>query len=375
MENEKLPQLLVEKINMLCLQQTELIDRNLRKGRYVFRCVYRDKKAIMKWNEFDNGFCERLQFYSLSGKIALNETSYRVKNEGYVYSVDGLFDGRETVECRVFPRKRGLAHRIITRLFKIGHNNPYDGFVDSFCNYSGLWYLMAVVMLNNGIGYLHGGIVENGTALAITGTGGCGKTSVMLEILKNREYRYLAEDFAGIAKDGTVYSTVKKAAIYGSDCRYGNRMINGVIDAMPLWDRIRFRLFWKLGRNPRTRLSPTEIFGAERCGNRADLRLLLFMERTGLAEIELAPIDNEDLKNKICHAAFRELKELAELLNNILAVGDCSIREKYPALEELKSKYKDILEDALSDQVLRFEIKVPLKASPSQIIESISDYL
>ncbi len=61
MENEKLPQLLVEKINMLCLQQTELIDRNLRKGRYVFRCVYRDKKAIVKWNELDNGFCERLR--------------------------------------------------------------------------------------------------------------------------------------------------------------------------------------------------------------------------------------------------------------------------------------------------------------------------
>lgn len=315
------------------------------------------------------------KYYSLSGKIAVNDTAYCVQEQGYVYSVSNLFSTTESVELRICcTRRKSLRSQIraLKSPHSVGLGRAQDRFVDSVMNYACFLYIFAVLLMRQDKIFVHCGIFKNaGSAFVMCGTGGCGKTSALLAALQKNGFKYLAEDFGILGKDGKAYYMPKRMAIYQSDAKYKNPDVVKGLKALPLIYRMHWKLFELCKRNPRYRFAPMELFGEERVAKEGILHKVLYVSRVRQdMALTCEDITIDELCTKIRHASFRELKQLSEILNNIRAVGDEAIRNSYPELTQLEMRYEQLLKAILADRNIGW-LKVPLKANPREIVDGM----
>ena len=312
------------------------------------------------------------KYYSLSGKIAFNSTAYCVQEQGYVYSVSNLFGATEPVVLRICcTKKKNLRNQIRALIspHSVGLGRVQDRFVDSVMNYSCFLYIFAVLLMRQDKAFVHCGIFENeGNAFVMCGTGGCGKTSTLLDALQGDGIKYLAEDFGILGKDGKAYYMPKRMAIYQSDAKYKNPDVIKGLKKLPLTYRAHWKFFELCKRNPRYRFAPMELFGEERVAREGKLHKVVYMSRVQQnMGLTYEDIDIGELCTKIRHASFRELKQLSEILNNIRAVGDAEIRTFYPELTLLEMRYEQLLKEILTGRNIGW-LQVPLKANPEEIV-------
>lgn len=131
-----------------------------------------------------------------------------------------------------------------------------------------------VLLMRRNKVFVYCGIAENaGKAFVLCGTSGCGKSSALLDSLQKDGFKYLADDFGIVGKDGR---------------------------------------------------------------------------------------------------AYRELKQLSEILNNIRAVGDAEIRNSYPEPAQLEVRYEQLLREGLTGKNIGL-LEVPLKADPREIVDAMLD--
>ena len=256
----------------------------------------------------------------------------------------------------------------------IGLERIEDRFVDSIMNYSCFFYLFPVLLMRRNKVFVHCGIAENaGKAFVMCGTGGCGKTSTLMEFLSKEGFKYLAEDFGILGKDGRAYFMPKKMAIYQSDAKYKNPDVVKGLRKLPLTYRVHWKFFELCKWNPRYRFAPKELFGEERVAKDAMLNKVIYVSRVREnMPLRYSAIDIEELCTKIRHASFRELKQLSEILNNIRAVGDAEIRNSYPEPAQLETRYEQLLREGLTGKNIGL-LEVPLKADPREIVDTMLD--
>lgn len=336
------------------------------------------EQLLIRVNESTDTFNFKPVYYSLSGKIAFNENEYSVVKNNYIYKVEDLFNkNKPTILSVYWTRKATLTHYLMNYIYasSIGVYSNADKFVDSIMNYEVFWYIFAMVLMKYNKAFVHSGIVScEGTAIVIAGTGGCGKTSTLLQFLERSECKYIAEDFGIIGDDGYVYFTPKKAAIYQSDARYKNRNVLNALRRMTLVEKFFWNSFKIMRKNPRRRFSPYDFFGNNKINKSAKIREVIYMTRKESNSVKKLEIDEERIAEKISCASFRELRELYEILYNIRAVGNEKIREAYPPLERIQSDYCMILLKAVKNAKTGL-IEVPLKISPCEIVNTIvEDY-
>lgn len=313
-------------------------------------------------------------FYSLSGKISFNDSEYCVKKPNLIYSVSNLFSDKETTVLRLcYTGKKAIKTKIGALLLpnNIGINNSEDELVDSVMNYEVFWYIFAIILMKQRKIFLHSSMIErNGDVLVLAGTGGCGKTSTLLDLMEKEGYRYLAEDFGVLGCDGIAYYTPKKMAIYQSDAKFRNPDVMKALKALPYWQQVQWKLLIALGKNPRYRFAPQQLFCDSRIVRKGKIKAIVYMSRICGASVTKTEISQLSLCRKIRHASFRELKELGEILNNIRAVGDENVRDFYPDFSQIENKYEQILTEILAGKDLGI-LNVPLKTSPKEITNNI----
>lgn len=315
------------------------------------------------------------EYFSLSGKISFNHTSFRIKGKRVTYVVSNLFDDTKTTRVVFAPGNISWLYRQLMALggMGVGDHCKYALFTSDVANYSCLWYIFAITLMKREQVFVHCGMMqspdkERGTIL--TGTGGCGKTSMMMEIITHAGYRYMAEDFGIVGADGSIYDMQKKAAIYQSDVKWGNPYLKKAIANLPAIQRIEWTLKKMLRRNPRHYFKPSELFGGD-IGHKAQLEKVFYLKRAvNDSNIQRIPLAAEQLAERAKTATFREVKELYEILGNIRAVGGNAFYESYPSISELETKYKSILVKAL-DGVKCFELEVPMNVNPKYAVDYI----
>lgn len=314
------------------------------------------------------------KFYSLSGKIAFNEYEYAVKKKNFVYAISNLYNPSEPVKLVIgCKRKRSFLNWCLAyiRPQNIGVCGRAEKFVDSIMTYEVFWYILAVLYMRQDKVFVHSGIASIGNeAYAMCGTGGCGKTSTLFSFLQRKNSKYIADDLGIIGTDCKTYYTPKKMAIYQSDAKYKNKDILQAISKLPFTLKFHWKLFQALGMTPRYRFNPYQVFDESRILREAELKEIIFLSRSNNAGVVKSEIDQNELATKIRHASFRELKELNEILNNIRAVGDESIRSHYPSIHDLEKEYENILMKIIKE-VKSCQMAVPLKINPEEIIRQV----
>ena len=240
--------------------------------------------------------------FSLSGGIAFNQEWYRVRKDTFSYAVKNLFNENEITELVLIPKssrklniKRTLSYALST---EIGENNRYSRFVSSIANYSCLWYLFAMTFMKKHSLFVHCGLMaKEGKGILLTGTGGCGKTSTMMELITNSGYSFMAEDFGILREDGMLFDMQKKAAIYQTDVRWGNKYLNDAVLNLKGFEKLNWKIKILLGSNPHHYFKPVEIFGD-------NITHKAFLEEAFV--IKRIPIDNDIECTKISSLSFAE---------------------------------------------------------------------
>lgn len=322
-------------------------------------------------------------FYSLSGSIAFNHKVFYVKRPPFSYSVKNLFTQGEVTEVCIYPRwtsKGSLLGRLINKVgsFKagmyVGKHDIYENFVQYITNYGCLWYIFAIELMKKDCVFLHCGMMaKDGQGKILTGTSGCGKTSTMLEMITHSGYKYMAEDFGILSKEGIMYDMPKKAAIYQSDVKWGNPYLSKAIESLSRSERCEWKFKTRRHINARHNFKPSEIFGKD-IACHAKLDSIFVLQRTLKGNsIECRDINFEELAERAKTASFREIKELYEILCNIRAVGGKAYYADYPSVYELEQQYLDIIKPALKGASC-YEISVPVDVNPQDTAKEILKY-
>lgn len=330
---------------------------------------------IVSDNE-DEGYSP--DYFSLAGSVSFNKTSFRVKKKRFSYIVSDLFDVEKTTRVVLIPKK-------FSKLFQgamalgggvVGEHSKYGVFTHDVANYSCLWYIFAMTLMKYDQLFIHCGMMSkeaDNEGIILTGTGGCGKTSIMMELITNSGYRYMAEDFGIVDKSGDLYDMQKKAAIYQTDVKWGNRYLKKAVSNLPFTQRLEWGLKKAAHRNPVHFFKPIEIFGNE-VQNHSKLKKIFYLKRAQKGtEIQCRTLTSEQVAERAKTASFRELKELYEILGNIRAVGGDKYYDSYPSLFTIERKYKEILLSSLNGVDCK-ELEVPLNVKPKDTVKYIVFY-
>jgi hypothetical protein len=258
---------------------------------------------------------------------------------------------------RLGPRAR------LRRALLASAEDPKSGIFipNAAASYSLLWYVITLSLARKSATFVHGAAFEqNGKAVLLAGSGGCGKTSTLLLALKQPNTRYLAEDFATLSTDGDVYYTPKTVTLYRSDVEASSLQNPGVNSSS-------FRRFAFLTRdkNPKLKVSPNALVGSS-LGTRCPLGLACMLVRTDASNFSLNPISVDELSWRIAQASMRELKPLAEILQMLSANAPHDYG--FPSATDLEKRMLDTYHAVFSKADARLLV-IPHKQPPSELIK------
>ncbi len=309
-----------------------------------------------------------------SGNWCFNERNIMLRGNRYDYLIENLFEFNKKTNLYISygKKEKDLFRKldVLTTFINRDFNNTMERIKTSVMSYSLFWYVFHIVLLKKRAAFLHSGILDcDDKGVIFTGTGGCGKTSLTFKLLENYKFKFLSEDFGVVNSEGKAFFNPKFMAIYGTDVNYGQKdLVNFVDKKMNFVDTLQWKTYQYFGKNPRRKISPNEILSARRISKSTEIKFAYYLSRYDGDKIKLKNSKNEEFVERCSNAAFRELKQLYEMLTQIKAV---SFKENdFPTLDILKEKTRKIYRDAF-DNAEKKIIFVPKKASPQDIIEFI----
>lgn len=103
----------------------------------------------------------------------------------------------------------------------------------------------------------------SGEVTMIGGTGGVGKTSLMLELCLQRGYAFIADDIGFVRDDGWVYPNLAYPKIYAYNLEDNSELARRVLKGRGIADRLQWAASRARGPHyARRRIAPNHLFGA-----------------------------------------------------------------------------------------------------------------
>lgn len=194
------------------------------------------------------------------------------------------------------PRQIKFAANISDRNLKykirnIQYNYPYEDIGQIFHE---LVLIPTIqIFFSEQIALIHGSALAtpDDQVLVFGGTGGVGKTSLELSLIKTRDYRFLADDIVILDQSGMIWPNFAYPKIYGyntlGEADLKQRLLRG-----RSWDD---RLVWELQmlRSPnkvRRRANPVKIFDGK-IAQGGSLKSFYFLFRCNVPSLNIVPLD------------------------------------------------------------------------------------
>lgn len=272
--------------------------------------------------------------------------------------------GTGPIICYFRPQDESLALRVlrhIKRAISVEYTTHPAYQRSRLATYSFIWLFMAISLIKKGTSFIHAGIAENdGKALVLSGTSGCGKTSLMLELVNKHGFQYLAEDFGIVDEKGLAHFSPKTISLHHSDAKFGNPLAIKAINDLNLMAKAKWHFLTKsIGMNLMLKVRPEDL--TSKIGSSTPIRTAIFLERKPVPEPTIQEISSEEFAKRSLHASMRELKMFYEF--------EHSLRANFPDNNTLLSegKLQHRLEEILRSSVRDSDtycITLPIGASP-----------
>lgn len=310
--------------------------------------------------------------FSAKGNLNFNENSWFVGyNKRFDYVITNLFITNEPIQIQI-SLKKNTRQQIssFVRSLLVPHSNLNIDAAKAIMSYSLFWYAFNIALLKKDSVFLHAGIFinNNSKAIALTGTGGGGKTSTLFNIL-NDGCQYLSEDFGIISRDKKTYFNPKAISLYHSDILTGQKLFNEYAKkSIKGTKKLRWLYSTKiLGLNPMLKVPVDEMVSITQKNNGHELDSVIYLVRTREDKFDLVNICAEEMTERVFYSSYREMKTISELLMLIRANSDLKC---YPSEDELRSRMRDIYHDIFQKTNNKI-LYIPHKSSPQQV----KDYL
>jgi len=329
-----------------------------------FGAIEKDKKNIdisIYFNDIN------LDYKVTSGNnFKFNEKEFYYKSLYPVkYKVANLFNANK-VKIDIEFMSKSIKAKIQSFLY--GKNNIEK---NTILSYGLFWYILQLELLKNKKTFLHAGIFsKDGKAIAITGTGGSGKTSSLFKILENKEYKYLAEDFGIIGNDINTYYNPKPLSIYEKDIKFNPKILNKAYDFLSAKEKLLWDLRVKvLHQDPIIKINPKKLLDTQ-IVLKAELKKVLYYIRTDIDEINISDISKEELAERSLNVALREFKMFFEIftLLNANQKRDYDFLTIDDIIHNIRNLYIDIF-----SKTENYLVEIPFNETPDNIINFLKD--
>jgi hypothetical protein len=222
--------------------------------------------------------------------------------------------------------------------------------------------------LSLGQTWLHASALTNGArTIAIMAWGGVGKTSTMLRLMQDDDWRFLADDLAIIDDCGSIYRSPQRIQVYAynvaGDAPLKRQLLGG---RRPL-DRLQWevRLATRGPSRVRRRVHAEDLFSPDRVGEKGVLTDGLVLRRVRGRSFRHRELDYSEaaiICSNVLHA------ELDPLWRWQAALGGSAADHAFPSFEESTATARLVLSDAFRAANARCVlVDVPVTAQPHDL--------
>jgi hypothetical protein len=282
---------------------------------------------------------------------------YRVAEENGVLTVDirsNAIVGRR----KMFP---GIAKirdwNFLLPAEQVAKNFMYDVFD----------YLTQLQNLEVRQSYVHASsFTKDNRTVAVVAWGGIGKTTSMLKLVAEDNWKFLSDDLGIIDEEGFIYRSPKKMQIYAYNVEGQPTLRKMLLQNRGITDTLNW--YYRKARfgikKVRRRVSAEELFN-DKVGVSARLTDVFFIERAAVDDFESYPISTNELAAKAAWTVMSEIDPYHKIAAAIYSVQSNSI---IPPYEQVFNKTRLVLEKAFSS-TSPVMIQIPVSATPDQLAD------
>lgn len=235
-------------------------------------------------------------------------------------------------------------------------------------------YLSQIKNLTVGQSYIHASSFQKGDqAVAVIAWGGIGKTTAMLKLVMEDNWKFLSDDLGVIDEEGFLYRTPKKMQIYAYNLEGESILKDSLLKNRLLLDRMnwQYKKYKKGKKGVRRRVSAEELFGNESIACKAKLTNAFFIERADNKEFSSKPITVRELAERSSKTVMSEIDPYHKIETAVYSVQKQSLIPRY---QDLLKNTEHILLNAF-EHVQPVLIKIPLNATPDDLAGYLRNYL
>jgi hypothetical protein len=183
---------------------------------------------------------------------------------------------------------------IVRKIWSMGYTHPFEGIGQIFHEIVLIPTLF--MYFNQRLAVLHGSAVQkpDGGGLLVTGTGGVGKTSLMLDLVRERGCRFISDDMSLLDSEGNLWANRSFPKIYAYNVVGDTALLTTLMKGRSVADRLQWGLKQRSGRSKvRRRVDPEDLFA----GNVADtaaLDTVYLICRRAVKKVEVHEISAND---------------------------------------------------------------------------------
>jgi len=254
------------------------------------------------------------------------------------------------------------------------------------------WFSLAtqLTLLAAGATLVHCAAIEkDGAALIFPSWGGTGKTALITEFITNKGWRLLGDDLVILMPDGTCYGFPKHMVLYPyhkdlfvdifsnghgpiAPTAFNSLLAKAGKAVKPLLRPFPRLLRFARLHNPQSiRINPSEVFGVDKLAQKAQLEVVVWLERIeGDTKPELRPA-GDMLQSMIMGSSLNEYDPwCVRLVHIAMGTGIIDCRYFYPAWEQ-------IIQSSLQgckQYVLNVSTSVPVSELPRVVRDLLSEH-
>lgn len=308
--------------------------------------------------------------YHRNGRVLVTPNGIRIDAGGIVYEV-------EPIICNVTLHVKMMSSRLpVPEFVSRSRDWNFLTFAETKAKdfmYNVFDWITQIVNLANGQSYIHASsMCRDHQAVAIMAWGGVGKTTTMLKLCTEGEWRFMSDDLGLIAEDGTLYRTPKRLQVYAYNLEGQSRLRNHLMGRRSLVDKAAFTYREKRfgPKKVRRRVSAEELLGPGRLADDAPLTDIIFLERSNVQDMTPKSVSTDELAERMAAIVMAEIEPYSSLAREAEAGGG-----KMPIPPaEIQQMTKEILKRAFTNR-RAITLQVGESPTPNILAESISKYL
>lgn len=228
-------------------------------------------------------------------------------------------------------------------------------------------YITQSAQLNFRQTYVHASSLErDGKAIALLAWGGIGKTTSLLKLVLEDNWRFLSDDLGLVDANGRLHRSPKNLQIYGYNLQGQDKIEKALFSNRTMLESLSWSFFRTIKGNHkvRRRVSAEKLFGSERIATSGQMSKAFFLERHKGQDFRCEKITPEALADRCVAILLHEISPYTLVASAVHGAGN---NRTILSQGEMYSETHKILVSAFS-KVPCEVISIPTGAGPNDLV-------